>query len=102
MTDGAARPDRRQRSLHCGRDEQAMIRAAAAESGKTISRFVLDLALADDVDRHPVALTEAEQAELRDGMREVRGFVRAVRDALPEDGPGLAEAIAALAREREA
>ena len=49
---------------------------------------MLDLALADDVDRHPVALTEAEQAELRDGMREVQGFVRAVRDALPEGGPG--------------
>ena len=102
MTDAAARPDRRQRSLHCSPDEQAAIRAAAAEAGKTISRFVLDLALADDVDRHPVALTEAEQAELRDEMKEVRGFVRAVRDALPENGPDLAEAVAALARERGA
>ena len=102
MTDGASRPDRRQRSLHCSREEQAAIRAAAAESGKTISRFVLDLALADDVHRHPVALTEDEQAELRDGVSEVRGFVRAVRDALPGGGPGLADAIASLAREREA
>ena len=102
MTGGEARPGRRQRSLHCSHAEQATIRAAAAESGKSISRFVLDLALADDVDRHPVALTEAEQAELRDGMRELRGFVRAVRAALPDGGPGLAAAIAALAREREA
>ena len=77
-----------------------MIREAADASGKTISRFVLDLALADDVDRHPLALTEAEQAGLRDGVSEVRGFVRALRDALPEDGPDLAEAVAALSRGR--
>ena len=97
MTD---RPERRQRSLHCSHDEQATIREAAAASGKTISRFVLDLALADDVDRYPIVLTEQEQAELRDGVGEVRGFVRAVREALPEDGPDLAEAVAALSRKR--
>ena len=77
-----------------------MIREAADASGKTISRFVLDLALADDVDRHPLALTEDEQAALRDGVSEVRGFVRTLREALPEDGPDLAETIAALSRKR--
>ncbi len=49
---------RRQRSLHCKPGEQATIRARAAAAGKTVSRYVLDLALADDPDRHPVALTE--------------------------------------------
>lgn len=79
-----------------------MIREAADASGKTISRFVLDLALADDVDRHPVVLTADEQAGLRDGVNEVRGFVRALRDALPEDGPDPAETVAALSRKRGA
>ena len=71
---------RRQRSLHCKPDEQAMIRARAEAAGKTVSRYVLDLALADDPDRHPVVLTPDEQAELRDGVRELRAFVRAEND----------------------
>ena len=71
---------RRQRSLHCNPDEQAAIRARAAVAEKTVSRYVLDLALADDPDRHPVVLTPDEQAELRDGVRELRVFVRSVND----------------------
>ena len=71
---------RRQRSLHCNPDEQATIRARAAAAEKTVSRYVLDLALADDPDRHPVVLTPDEQAELRDGVRELRVFVRSVND----------------------
>ena len=74
---------RRQRSLHCNPDEQAMIRARAEAAGKTVSRYVLDLALADDPDRHPVVLTPDEQAELRDGVRELRAFVRAENDGVP-------------------
>lgn len=100
MTGEAARPARRQRSLHCGPAEQATIRERAAASGKTISRHVLDLALADDPDRHPLVLTEEEQAELRDGVREVRALVRALQHALPGGGPGLPESIAVLSRER--
>ena len=92
---------RRQRSLHCKPGEQATIRVRAAAAGKTVSRYVLDLALADDPDRHPVALTEAEQAELRDRVGEVWIFVRAVKQALAGTGLSVADAIRVLA-EREA
>ena len=88
---------RRQRSLHCKPDEQAMIRARAEAAGKTVSRYVLDLALADDPDRHPVVLTEDEQAELRDGVRELRAFVRAVNDDRAGTARSLPEEIRALA-----
>ena len=44
---------------------------------KKVSRYVLDLAVADDPDRHPVVLTPDEQEELRDGVRELRVLVRA-------------------------
>ena len=73
MTEGR----RRQRSLYCGPAAQATIRGRAAAAGKTVSRYLLDLALADDPDRHPVALTPAEQAELRDGVRELLARGRA-------------------------
>ena len=69
MTEAAERPGRRQRSLHCKPAEQAMIRERAAATEKTVSRYVMELALADDPDRHPLVLTEEEQAELRDGGR---------------------------------
>ena len=91
---------RRQRSLHCRPDEQALIRRRAAAAGMKVSRYVLGLALADDPDRHPVALTEDEQAELRDRVGEVWLFVRAAKAALGDSGLTLTEAIRALA-ERE-
>ena len=72
---------RRQRSLHCRPEEHATIRAQAAAANKTVSRYVLDLVLADDPDRHPVVLTEEEPAELLDGVREVRDFVREAKRA---------------------
>ena len=71
MTEG-----RRQRSLYCRPGDQATIRGRAAAAGKTISRYMLDLAAADDPDRHPVVLTPAEQAELRDGVRELLALAR--------------------------
>ena len=65
MTEAAEeRPGRRQRSLHCKPAEQAMIRERAEAAGKTVSRYVMELALADDPDRHPLVLTEEEQAEV--------------------------------------
>ena len=57
MTEAAARSGRRQRSLHCKPAEQAMIRERAEAAGKTVSRYVMELALADDPDRHPRACT---------------------------------------------
>ena len=65
MTEAAEeRPGRRQRSLHCKPAEQAMIRERAEAAGKTVSRYVMELALADDPDRHPLVLSEEEQAEV--------------------------------------
>ena len=89
---------RRQRSLHCKPDEQAMIRARAEAAGKTVSRYVLDLALADDPDRHPVVLTPDEQAELRDGVRELRAFVRAENDERASTARILPVEVRTLAR----
>ena len=101
MTGEAGRPLRRQRSLHCTPAEQAMIRERAAEADTTVSRHVLDLALADDPDRHPLVLTEEEQRELRDGMRLVGAFVLALRQELPGgSGLSLLAAISLMARER--
>ena len=78
-----------------------MIRARAAETDKTVTRHVLDLALADDPDRHPLVLTEEEQREFRDGIREVGAFVLALRRELPGgSGLSLLAAISLLARER--
>ena len=88
---------RRQRSLHCKPGEQALIRERAAVAGKTVSRYVLDLALADDPGVHAVALTEEEQLELRDRVREIWTFVRAAQQAAEDSDPGLPEAIRGLA-----
>ena len=88
---------RRQRSLHCKPGEQALIRERAALTGKTVSRYVLDLALADDLDRHAVALTEEEQLELHDRVRELWIFVRAAKQAVGDGGLSLRETIRALA-----
>ena len=89
---------RRQRSLHCNPDEQATIRARAAAAGKKVSRYVLDLALADDPDRHPVVLTPDEQAELRDGVRELRVLVRAAEGEV-SPARRLLESIRAVAEQ---
>ena len=72
MTEGR----RRQRSLYCRAAERAAIRGRAKAAGKTVSRYLLDLAMADDPDRHPVVLTPVEQAELRDGVRELLALAR--------------------------
>ena len=74
-----------------------MIRLRAAAAGKTVSRYVLDLALADDPDRHPVALTEAEQLELQDRVREIWIFTRAVKQALGGTGLSVVDAVRGLA-----
>ena len=80
-----------------------MIRGRAAAAGKTVSRHVLALALADDPDRHRLVLTQEEQAALRDGVREVQAFVQALRRELPGgSGLSLLSAISVLARERAA
>ena len=68
-----------------------------------MSRYVIELALADDPDRHPLVLTEEEQVELRDGILELQAFARALRRPLPGgSGLSLLDAISVLARERGA
>ena len=102
MTEAAEeRPGRRQRSLHCKPAEQAMIRERAEAASKTVSRYVMELALADDPDRHPLVLSEEEQVKLRDGVLELQALARALRRELPGgSGLSLLSAISVLARER--
>ena len=90
----------RQRSLHCPPEDQEMIRARAKAAGKSISRHVLDLALADDPDVHPLVLDDAAQVALLDGVLDVRDFVHALhRDELPGgSGQTLLSAISVMAR----
>ena len=75
-----------QRIVHCSPEEREAIRASARAAGKTVSRHVLDLARADDGCRHPLVLSDEEQRELLDCPRCVNGFVRALRQPLPEYG----------------
>jgi len=101
VTAAPVRSGRRQRSLYCNPAEQAMIRERAAAAGMTVSRYVIERALADDPDRHPLVLTEEEQAEVRGGVLELRDFVHALRRELRgAGGLSLLSAIAVLARER--
>ena len=91
------RPGRRARSLHCKPEEQALIRERAAAAGKTVSGYVLDLALADDPERHQLVLTADEQTDLRDAVAELRAFVLALMIELPNTGGlSLLAAIAVL------
>ena len=91
---------KRPRSLSLDAAERKTVRDAAASAGKPISEYVLDLVAADDPDRHPVVLSPDEQEELRDGLREMRGFLRDAKAALGEGGPGLADALRLAARGR--
>ena len=100
MSAGEATGGRRQRSLHCPPEEQEMIRMQAKAAGKTISRYVLDLALSDDPDVHPLVIDEEEQFALLDGMFEVRDIVRLLRDELPGgSGQSLLSAISLMPRD---
>ena len=86
---------KRPRSLSLNPAERTMVREAAAAVGKENSEYVLDLVAADDPERHPVVLTEDEQLELRDGLREL---LRTVRERLGEGGPDAAAALRSPAR----
>ena len=84
---------KRARSLHLSPADQTRLREAAAAAGKTNSAYVLDLIAADDTECHPVVLTPEEQVELRDGVREMREFLRAAKAGHAGSGPGLSEAL---------
>ena len=84
---------KRARSLHLSPADQTRLREAAAAAGKTNSEYVLDLIAADDTGCHPVVLTPEEQVELRDGVREMREFLRAAKAGHAGSGPGLPEVL---------
>ena len=83
---------KRARSLYLSLADQTRLREAAEAAGKTNSEYVLDLIAADDPDCHPVVLTPDEQVELRDGVREMREFLRAAKAGHAGSGLGLPEA----------
>lgn len=80
--------ERKQRSLHCSPKEQDEIRARAKTVGKTVTRYVLDLALADDPNRHPLVLTAEEQREQLEMLRHSDGVMQMLHQKLP-GGNGL-------------
>ena len=68
--------------------------------GRSVSPHVTDLALADDPDRHRLALSETEQRVLLDDVAEVAALARALRRALPGWGAlSVLDAIDLLARQ---
>ena len=84
---------KRARSLHLSLADQTRLREAAEAAGKKNSEYVLDLIAADDTGCHPVVLTPEEQVELRDGVREMRAFLRAAKAGHAGSGPGLPEVL---------
>ncbi len=79
---------KRQRAIYALADDQALIREQAAKHSKTISGYLLDLALSDDPDIHPLHLSTAEQQEILDGIRALDQLSRSLRRELP-DAEGL-------------
>ena len=67
---------KRPRTVWCGPEERAAIRALARAAGMPVSRLVLDLAFSDAGGRDKTALTAEEMAELLDGFRMLMAFVR--------------------------
>ena len=79
-----SRPLKRQRAIYARPDDQALIREQAAKRGKTISGYLLDLALNDDPDIHPLHLSAAEQREILEGIRTLDQLSRSLRRELPD------------------
>ena len=79
-----SRPLKRQRAIYALPDDQALIRGQAANHGKTISGYLLDLALDDDPDIHPLHLSADEQREILEGIRTLDQLSRSLRKELPE------------------
>ena len=97
----SARRRPRQRCVRCTAKQHAALKRRARAAGKSLSRYLLDLALADAQARHRLALSEPEQQALLDGLREVDATMRMVRGALPGCGDlSLFDAVGILARER--
>ena len=79
-----SRPLKRPRAVYALPDDQALIREQASKHGKTISGYLLGLALDDDPDIHPLHLSAAEQREILEGIRALDRLSRSLRKELPE------------------
>lgn len=80
---------KRARGVHCSPEQRDAIRERAAAAGSTVSRLVLDAALADRTGGRASALSAEELAELHRGFRTLVAFVGFLRDRTAEGGdPG--------------
>lgn len=83
---------KRPRSVYCSPEEHAAIRERAAAAGLPVSRFLLERAqqAREEAGSGPAAaLTEAERAELHDGVRVLSAFADLLRGGGPKSsGPG--------------
>ena len=75
---------KRQRAIYALADDQALIREQASKRDKTISGYLLDLALDDDPDSHPLHLSADEQKEILEGIRVLDQLSQSLRKELPE------------------
>ena len=79
---------KRPRSVYCSPEEHAAIQERAASAGLPVSRFLLERALKDGGTAPAAALTEAERAELHDGIRVLAAFADLLCGAASGGGPG--------------
>ena len=77
---------KRPRSVYCSPEEHAAIRERAAAAGLPVSRFLLERAREEVGSGPAAALTEAERAELHDGIRVLAAFADLLSGAAPESG----------------
>lgn len=77
---------KRPRSVYCSPEERDAILKGAAAAGKSVSRFILDLALDGGDACRRGALTEEERAELRDGVRRLAALVGVPPPGAEQDG----------------
>ncbi|MCY4480993.1 MAG: hypothetical protein OXB97_13990 [Rhodospirillales bacterium] len=73
-------------SGYCAVETQDGTREGAREADMPLSRLVMELARADDPDRHALVLSEAEKRAMRDDLHECAELVQALRRGLPGCG----------------
>ena len=101
MSEEAVRQRPRQRCVRSTAKQHEALRKRARAAGKNLSRYLIDLALADAPERYLLAIPEEEQRVLSRGLGEVVEVLAMVRRELPGcGGLSLFDAIAILARER--
>ena len=79
---------KRPRSVYCSPEEHAAIQERAAAAGLPVSRFLLERAREEAGSGPAAVLTEAERAELHDGIRVLAAFADLLLGAASGGGPG--------------